>query len=90
MFVFTDPVLWVDGWVKMKSQHWLQLSKIENEIDETQAKELEVVRNQVIENAKQNLKAVEKTLVDKLKAEGTVGVVRPSHVIRATLFIYHM
>ncbi|GFS14925.1 limbin, partial [Elysia marginata] len=65
-----DPVSYVDGLVSLKSRHRKELCVLENELDEAHARELESVRLQAVNTAKDELEALERALIEKIKTEG--------------------
>ncbi|GFO40994.1 limbin, partial [Plakobranchus ocellatus] len=65
-----DPLSYVDGLVSLKSHQRIELCALENELDESHAHELESVRQQGVQKAKDELETLERALIEKVKTEG--------------------
>ncbi|XP_059163330.1 trichohyalin-like [Physella acuta] len=64
-----DPNSYIRGFINLKSQHRRRLHELENEIDGKHAKELDALRDQIAETAKQSLKTNEQKLIQRIKTQ---------------------
>ena len=72
----SDPVSYIDGLVSLKSRHRKELCVLENELDESHARDLEAVRSEATNKAKDELQVLERALIEKLKSEGSLILMR--------------
>ena len=67
---FTDPVLYAEGLLKLKSQHRLEQANLENQLDAEHAQQLAEARAQVAGAAEEKLSEVEREAIQRMQAEG--------------------
>lgn len=70
MIYVTDPVSYMDGLLKLKSQQRVELSNLENKIDTEHAQQLAAAREPIVEDALNKLNTVEEDFLQRLEEKG--------------------
>ncbi|XP_076436466.1 limbin-like [Babylonia areolata] len=70
-----DPVSYAEGMLKLKSQHRVELTGLENELDAEHATQLAAARDTEGSGAKEKLEEMERDMIQKLQEEGMTNKV---------------